>query len=376
MRYFLSADCALKHLETPSVYHIKKDELYEVDNEGFSLLTKCLGEEGLEADKDDFISYCLEEGILTGENVKCERPPLIKSPAPSLRYLELQITKRCNLRCRHCYIGPAEDIELPALDVKRILNEFERMQGLRLLITGGEPLLHREFHKINELIPGYAFRKILFTNGTLMDGETLKRLNVEEIQVSVDGLEAAHDSLRGGGSFRKAMGAVKAALDSGFEVSVSTMIHAMNLNDFDEMEEIFRKTGIKDWNVDVPCTAGNLRENPAFILPPDVAGRYLRHGFGGGIHESKTGFACGAHLMSVTARGKCSKCSFYADKPIGSIKEGLKTCWGRLKPIRLNELRCDCDVIDVCRGGCRYRASLLSSESGKDLYRCALYDKI
>ena len=57
----------------------------------------------------------MREGILTKEppynklrGTKIQndkrRPPIKKSPVPSLRYLELQITDRCNLRCRHCYI--------------------------------------------------------------------------------------------------------------------------------------------------------------------------------------------------------------------------------------------------------------------------------
>jgi len=63
-----------------------------------------------------------------------------------------------------------------------VLNEFQEMQGLRVLITGGEPLLHPDFRKVNEFVKDLALRKILFTNGVILNDELLKKLNVEEIQ--------------------------------------------------------------------------------------------------------------------------------------------------------------------------------------------------
>jgi MoaA/NifB/PqqE/SkfB family radical SAM enzyme len=80
---------------------------------------------------------------------------------------------------------------------------------------------------------------------------------IDEIQVSIDGLETAHDALRGHGTFCRAMEAVKNSLESGFDVSISTMVHRENLLDFDEMEHLFKNMGIKEWTVDVPCTTGD-----------------------------------------------------------------------------------------------------------------------
>lgn len=58
---------------------------------------------------------------------------------------------------------------------KKILKEFEQMQGLRVLITGGEPLMHPEFEKINDFIKELPIRKILFTNGVLLNDNILKK---------------------------------------------------------------------------------------------------------------------------------------------------------------------------------------------------------
>ena len=385
MKYFLAQDVVLKWLEKPSVYHMKNDDLYELDDNSFAFLGKCTSDRGCDTDNSEFIDYCLKEGILTKDKVSLKRPPLIKSPDPSLRYLELQITNNCNLKCRHCFIGdnpPSPPFrkggmggfELSVNQIRNILREFEEMQGLRVLITGGEPLTHSRFKEINDMFPEFFLRKVLFTNGLLLNKKLLEKLNVEEIQVSIDGLENAHDSLRGKGTFRSAIKAVNRAIGSGFEVSISTMVHPGNLEDFNKMERLFKDIGIKDWTVDVPCITGRLQDNSKFQISPQTGGKYLGYGYGEGLHSGALGFACGLHLMAVMADGRVSKCTFYSDSAVGRIEDSLRKCWQRIKPIRLDELKCECDYIESCRGGCRYRAMLLGDPFGRDLYKCNLYD--
>jgi radical SAM protein with 4Fe4S-binding SPASM domain len=373
MNYYLARRAVLKWLETPAIYHMAKDELYELDNDSFSFMKSCASNDGCVSKDSAFIDYCVEEGLLTTEQVSVKRPLLIKAPVPSLRYLELQITDACNLRCRHCYIGDGASRELSLMQIRDVLSEFEDMQGLRVMITGGEPLLHRSFEAINEVLPEYSIRKALFTNGMLLRKETLKLLKVDEIQISIDGLEAAHEALRGNGTFRRALEGVKNSLDAGFHVSISTMVHRGNLRDFDEMEHMFKHMGIKEWTVDVPCTAGRLKENAEFWVDPEEGGKYLGYGYGGGLHATGPGYACGLHLMSVMANGNIAKCTFYGDRTVGTVDQGLRSSWHRIQPVRLKELACDCEFIEACRGGCRYRAELIDGPRGRDLYRCTLY---
>lgn len=374
MRYFLAENSVLKWIETPSLYQIKTDELYELDDASFEFLKKCASEDGGQSEDREFIDYCLTEGLLTMKEVSAKRPPLIRSPVPSLRYLELQITNQCNLRCRHCYIGEKPPQKLSVKQITVVLREFEEMQGLRLMVTGGEPLLYSDFDALNDILPDFSIRKVLFTNGLMLNKNLLGRLNVDEIQISIDGLEKAHDALRGKGTFNKAVLAVRLAKEQGFEVSVATMVHSKNLGDFDEMEKFFAGLEIRDWTVDVPCITGWLEKNSEFQVPPEVGGKYLQYGYGAGLHAGATGFGCGLHLLSIMADGKVTKCTFYADRPVGSIKEGLRQCWKRTIPVALKDLACDCKYLEACRGGCRYRAELLGDPFGKDFYKCFLYD--
>ncbi len=245
------------------------------------------------------------------------------------------------------------------------------------MITGGEPLLHKDFGAINSMLPDFLVRKVLFTNGLLLNQQILMDLHVDEaIQISIDGLEQAHDALRGAGTVPRSMKSIRLCLEMGFEVSVSTMIHAGNLGDFDAMEQLFTTMGIRDWTVDVPCISGRLADNEKFQVTPETGGRYLKYGFGEGLHGGGKGSGCGLHLMSVLADGKIAKCTFYADRSVGTVRDGLRKSWQKIAPVRLSSLTCDCAYLASCRGGCRYRAEVLGNALGKDLYRCALYDII
>ena len=372
-RYYLGDKASLKCLELPSVYNIETDELYEIDEKAFAFFKRCAVEQGSSTGDRAFLEYCIEEGLLSDRYCGPKKIPARQAPQPSLRYLELQITDRCNLKCKHCYVGGERFADLPFESVKKVVTEFEEMQGLRLLITGGEPLLYERFSELNAILPEFEFRKVLFTNGMLLTRNVLRELHVQEIQVSIDGLEQAHDALRGNGTFSQAMKAIGEARMEGFQVSIATMIHTGNLNDFEAMNELFHTMGIKDWTVDVPCEAGSLRNYPELLPPPETAGKFLKYGFGEGFHGGGNGYICGHHLMSVLANGCAAKCAFYADDPVGKIDEGLESCWLKIKHMPLGEIECDCAFIDVCRGGCRYRATVLGDHRSKDPYRCAAF---
>jgi radical SAM protein with 4Fe4S-binding SPASM domain len=372
MKYYLSDKCELKLLEFPSVYNIHSDELYKLDESAFDLLKKC-AMNGCDVNDKEFLNYCLSEGILVTKMVNIRRSNILQSPIPSLRYLELQITDKCNLRCKHCYVGKPKNHELSIDNIKSLLEEFQDMQGLRILITGGEPIMHSDFMKLNKILPQFRFRKILFTNGLLLNRDVLKELNVHEIQISVDGMQKGHEAIRGKGTFKKVISKVEEAMLVGFDVSISTMIHKENLDEFDEMERLFKSMGIKDWTVDVPSIVGNLQQNKDLSVSPDIAGRYLNYGFGEGLHGGDEGFACGLHLLSVLADGSLCKCAFYSNNKIGDISEGIRKNWEKIRPIRLDELECfslSCKVIDVCRGGCRFRAK---GEHKRDICKCYSY---
>ena len=369
----IAPHCFLKRLEEPCLYDIENDELYELGEEAYQFLLKCSQGEPVNLRKEDeaFVQYCLSENLIAPSETPMKRDGVPHpSPIPSLRYLELQITDRCNLRCRHCYIGDGLHQELSLGKIFRVLKEFEEIQGLRLLLSGGEPLLHPDFWKINQILREYPFRSILLSNGTLITKETAKRLHVQEVQVSLDGMKEGHESIRGKGTFEKALEAIDYLQEANIRVSVATMIHRRNLKEFDGLASLIQSKNIGEWNVDIPCISGRMEENKEFWVSPSEAGPFLQYGYGGGLHSSEKNATCGAHLCAILSNEHIAKCGLFSQDPVGSIDEGLRACWDRIPRIQLKDLTCNCSEIEECRGGCRFRAKLQGGIYQPDLFQC------
>ncbi len=369
----LSSHAVLKNLEEPYLYDIEKDELYELNTDAYQFLVRISRGEHppVREEDEEFIRFCLSENLIAFSETPSQRKiSLNPSPIPSLRYLELQVTNRCNLRCRHCYIAEASHQDLSKKQIQRIFEEFEEIQGLRLLLSGGEPLLHSHFWEINDLFQKYDFRTILLSNGTLVTQEVAKRLCVHEVQISLDGMEEGHEALRGRATFEKTLMAIDHLQEANIRVSVATMIHRKNLSEFDQIASLLQSKNIEEWNVDIPCLEGRLKINQEFWVTPAEAGRFLSYGYGGGFHGSAKNSTCGAHLCAIMSNGAVCKCGLFSQEPVGSIEEGLRTCWARIPRIALKDLACKCPVIEECRGGCRYRAKTQSDLFQPDLFQC------
>ncbi len=364
----------LKRLETPCLYDRLADELYEVNEEAFAFLSRCDGTTpGLAAAAEpEFLEYLLEESLLA---LCLEPAPRVlrwrPAPAPSLRYLELMLTDRCNLRCAHCYLGDAGATDLPLEEARRALQEFAEMQGLRVLLSGGEPLLYPQWPELNASLPEYEIRAVLLTNGTLLSPERVRELRVQEVQVSLDGLEEGHERLRGPGSFRRAVEGLKRVRDRGLAVSVATMVHPGNLHELEEMGRWLKELGVREWSLDVPCVSGRLSGQSELWVPPQLAAPYLELAFGEAAHGAAPGWTCGRHLCAVLPSGLVAKCGLFAHRPLGHLREGLETCWRRLTHHPITDLECAaCEYVEECRGGCRFRAG---EGLGPDPVMCARF---
>jgi len=369
----LTPHSVLKNLEEPYLYDIENDELYELNTDAYQFLIKIgQGENPPVRKKDEeFIRFCFSENLTAFSETPLQRKLLLNpSPTPSLRYLELQITNRCNLQCRHCYIPEGSHQDLSIKQIQKVFEEFEEIQGLRLLLSGGEPLLHPHFWEFNNALRNYAFRSVLLSNGTLINEEVVKRLHVHEVQISLDGMKEGHESLRGKGTFEKTMRAIDHLQGANIRVSVATMIHRRNLSEFDQLASLLQSKNVEEWNVDVPCLEGRLKTNQDLWVAPSEASRFLSYGYGGGFHGSIKNFTCGTHLCAIIPNGAVCKCGLFSQESVGSIEEGLRTCWARLPRIEIKDLACNCSVIEECRGGCRYRAKLQGGLLQPDLIQC------
>ncbi|MFC1890448.1 radical SAM/SPASM domain-containing protein [Thermodesulfobacteriota bacterium] len=149
----------------------------------------------------------------------------------------LRITWRCNLRCAMCDIWKVRGREeMDTGEVLRIVDEMKAWGVEYFVLTGGEPLLRDDIFRIIEYASRLGIHVCMTTNGALVDRETADRLasaGLHSVDVSIDGLEAANDAVRGlPGAFRKADEALGyLSRHRGLEVWVATVVMDSNLED-------------------------------------------------------------------------------------------------------------------------------------------------
>ncbi len=379
----------LRHLEDMVLYNYVKDEQYELDPDGFDFVSYCTGRNSFDdiceksnadrAEAKELVSYLTAEGCLEDrENQNAlERFTVKPGVRPSLKYLQLHITERCNLNCRHCYIGDKNSHDLKLHVIAKILEEFSQY-GVKLLITGGEPLLHRNFWDILKLAGDYPIRVEVLTNGTLVTPEVALGLSkyADGVQISLDGLKKGHEALRGSGTFEVAVEGIMNANEF-MSVTCATMIHSKNLNEFDAMQSMLKELGVAEWTLDLPSKAGNMVRHSEIEVPYDEAALiFKKYGYSSGVHLGDDAYSCGSHICSVSATGEVSKCGLFKEAVGNAEEASLQRCWQvvveRYIP-KLDELECkECKVLEECRGGCRFRAAE-EDFYGKDPFMCTLY---
>ena len=136
---------------------------------------------------------------LVGHHVLGKDPPLIRG---------LVLTNRCNLHCRHCRVSERDPMDLSFAEVTAAADDFYREGGRCLYLEGGEPFLWRDGSLRLDDIVAYArglgyLTVVVYTNGTFP-----LRTSADTVFVSVDGLQATHDALRGA-SFERIMGSIR-----------------------------------------------------------------------------------------------------------------------------------------------------------------------
>ncbi len=172
-------------------------------------------------------------------------------------FIQWHLTERCNLCCTHCYQDGAktDEFSLPeAMDVigevSDLIDSWSETYGIGFSpsfnITGGEPFLRHDIFDILEEITGKGFDIYLLTNGILINEKKALRLadiGIKGVQVSIEGPEDIHDSIRGKGSFKASMKGVKNLLDAGLTVTLNTTLSDINAGSFLDMIEIASSEG-------------------------------------------------------------------------------------------------------------------------------------
>jgi len=173
----------------------------------------------------------------------------------SIAIIQFQYNYTCNFRCQHCSIkgfqGKNDKRQFVIADVKELFRQADEIGLARMTITGGEPLVFKDFDELVAAIDPQKFYINCDTNGWLLDEKKanhLKSIGVDRVQLSLDSFNAdEHDAFRRApGAYKRAMRGVDIALNAGLGIFMQTVVTKQRLysDEFIKFIEYFNKKGI------------------------------------------------------------------------------------------------------------------------------------
>jgi radical SAM protein with 4Fe4S-binding SPASM domain len=202
----------------------------------------------------------------------------------------LELTQRCNLRCRHCYLGDQDaqhargSQERTTAAVQDSLREWAQAGCLYLLITGGDPMIRPDFPEIYRTACELGLVVTVFCDGLLVDDAIIalfREYPPRKVEVSIYGATpAVYDRVtRVSGSYVRAWSGIDRLCESGIRVGLKTMLLSLNEHELDAMEAQASERGLSfryDSAVS-PCLATgaqmplDLRVSPERVIEHDFA---------------------------------------------------------------------------------------------------------
>lgn len=160
------------------------------------------------------------------------------------------MTKKCNLQCMHCYSSSSFAVQENTDQQlsKAILNKIVELNPPALLLSGGEPLLRKDFFELAETAVENGLKLTLSTNGTMIDQRTAERLSLigfRYVGISIDGPEDIHDRFRAKkGAFKKALKGIENCKKAGLTVGLRLTISKMTQEHVPYIFSLIRSAGI------------------------------------------------------------------------------------------------------------------------------------
>jgi selenobiotic family peptide radical SAM maturase len=340
---------------------------------------------------DAAIDRAVQSGILLAPPTRIRRDTAVFIPAgaagreflssPSFT-LQWHITQVCDLHCKHCY-DRSDRATLPLEKAIRVLNElrtFTKERGVSAAVsfTGGNPLLHPDFTAIYRAAVDRNFSVAIL-------GNPAPAARIEELiaiqkpaffQVSLEGLPAHNDSIRGPGHFERIMKFLGVLRDLNVSSMVMLTLTRANQDQVLPLAELLRdKADVFHFNrLSLFGEGANLmlperdtyrqflaqyleaaEKNPVMGIKDNLI-NILRHEEGRELFGGCTGYGCGAafNFFSLLADGEVHACRKFPS-PIGNIhQQGLAEIYDSA-PAQRYRRGCNacqgCAIRPAC-GGC------------------------
>jgi len=367
-----------------------------------------------------------------GRNSQDLPPEMLQFSSDATPIVVWNITNRCNLSCQHCYINAKDEAyqgELTTAEAKAFIDDLAAIRVPVLLFSGGEPLLRADMFELGLYAKSKGIRTVISSNGTLITPAVAKRIydsGFQYVGISLDGVEAVHDSFRGKkGCFAAALEGIRNSLAAGNKTGVRLTVNNLNYDSLPEILDLVEREGIPRFCLYHLVYAGRGREMAA--LDTDAAQKrqmmdlliektldFHRRGVeveimttdnhADGIyllqHVERThpervdeikqllsmhgGCSAGQKVSNVDPQGNVHACQFWGHQTLGNVRQKpFSAIWQKSEDEFLLKLRDKSDYLEgkcgECRykklcGGCRIRAEAISGNLWGEDPACYLTD--
>jgi len=343
------------------------------------------------------------------------KPPLplqkVERSLDKLKQLYIHMTRACNLGCKHCYVdaGEPQENELTTKEALELIDDFARLGGEQLIITGGEPFLRREMlYEVLRKAKEAGISKVsIETNGTMIfskDVDMCKKYDVE-LGVSLDGVvPETNDHIRGKGSFEKTIQTIRMLVNAGVRVKIGMTLMKPNFKEAKEMIYLAKDLGVNSTSFTSVREIGRAGANKNLLLSLEeiystivnVWRKAREIGVSTQLEEQFKSLekltkidmcGVGTGLLLISPNGDVYPCNMFLDYQefkAGNIrKQRLEDIWKNsevLKAFRhlsvLNVEGCkDCDLKFVC-GVCVAEIYREHGDFSEKSSFCSLYKRI
>lgn len=427
----LNNDISLKHINNQLfLYNYRKNLLLEapLSCERFFLL--CDGSKKLEELKklniinNNDINELIQEDIINLSNKPHNKKlDYIYYSKNFLKHISIDITNKCNLNCKHCYISNlVSKRSLNIREIKKVLLEAKKMGCLSVELSGGEPFARKDLLNILKIIVKCRVGVVaILTNGVYLDNKVLNFLKTNKINtefyISLDGLKRSHEKFRGKKDiYEKIISNINKLVNSGFRITISTSLNKYNINEFEELFEFIKHIGIRRWRVTSPFYSGNwiknkqnlgvniddelnlyqkliekwINEEPSFILEcgnifrssefSNKQQKYNINSYCCDYYRNSCSIKCNGDVISCGIHHPHFICGNIRGTSFNKIWESKKM--RTFKNLKIKDLlkhnkECKkCDLLWFCGLGCRFKALTLNGDANYlDTYMCEITKK-
>lgn len=275
----------------------------------------------------------------------------------------IELTLRCNVRCRHCYIlyPGATQGEMTTDEVKAVLDKLADLGVLFLLMTGGEPLARSDFKELYLYARNKGFLITLFTNATLIDDEMADFFAAHpprRVEVTIYGhTEETYENVTGvRGSYKRFRRGIELILKHKLALALKTVAMRTNRHEFEQIKAWAEGMGVPfrfDAMINPQLDGGTevLKERidpEDYVRLEGLTDHHRDHyqkllDMAQKKPRSRKAFSCGAGIKTfhVDPRGNIHPCMMWRNNPY-SLKTGDLDGWHQhLGALRQTEIPAD-----------------------------------